>query len=70
MTERIELTEKYILENSMWPPEITKQILENQKLANRWKIFNTIFTEKIDWHNIEFVAIKQNGKDMITARMG
>jgi len=35
MTERMKLTEEFILENSHWSPETTNQILENQKIVNK-----------------------------------
>lgn len=30
---RIKLTKEFILENSYWSPEVTQQILQNQKLV-------------------------------------
>lgn len=47
-----------------------EQISEVVKKANQWDRFNSAFRSPIDWRRIEYMAIKEVGKEPQTARMG
>lgn len=56
--------------------KIRAQILEDmnetelEKDARAWRKFNSAFREPIDWRKIEYMAIKEAGKEVQVSRMG
>ena len=40
------------------------------KDARAWRTFNSAFRNPIDWRRIEYMAIKEVGKEAQVARMG
>ena len=43
---------------------------ELEKDARAWRKFNSAFREPIDWRKIEYMAIKEAGKEVQVSRMG
>lgn len=42
---------------------------ELEKDARAWRKFNSAFPNPIDWRKIEYMAIKEDGKEAQVARM-
>ena len=59
-----------ILEDYEKGEVILKQILKNQEDANKWDRLNSAFRDPIDWRRIEYMSIKEDGKEPQVVRMG